>query len=76
MRPALMQDRDMIAKQFNEVEEEIDKILNIKGWTTEECLFIIRADINTNLDGDTYRGVGSLKTKLKVEKYIQEFKVV
>ena len=31
MRPTLMQDGDMITKQFKKVEEEIDNILNSKG---------------------------------------------
>ena len=67
MRPSLMLDINMIQKQYNDIEESLDGVLNIKGWITYECQIIICADINRNCDGDTYRETISIKDKLRGE---------
>ena len=52
-----------VAEQFNDIEKVLDSILNQKGWTPNCCQIILGVDINTNLDGETYRDEIGIKTK-------------
>ena len=66
VRPPLMQDNvSSVAKQFNDIEKLIDHILNERGWTPNECKVILGVDLNSNLEGDIYRGAASTKVIYK-----------
>ena len=76
MRPSLMQDSNMINKEYNDIEDALIRLLNTKGWTADKCQIIFGADINNNYNGDTYRDKASIKLKSKNEIQMQAEKVV
>ena len=67
MRPILMQDSNMIAKQFKDIEDVVENICDNKDWTADDCQIILGADFNTNLYGDAYRNTSSIVAKLGSE---------
>ena len=58
-----MEDSNMTNKQYNDIEEAMDSVLNTKGWTADECQIIIGMDMNTNYEVHTFRDKASIKLK-------------
>ena len=52
MSLSLMEDINMIQKQYNDKEVALDGTLNTKEWIADECQIIIGADMNKNLNSD------------------------
>ena len=64
MRPMLLKKgEEAIDKQFTDVENSIEQLLNTMGWNTDETEIIIGGDFNTNLESEEFTNVNSMPKK-------------